>query len=39
MNRLEAEWLITVFPCKGAFVRAFTIQDLEEIYELRAITV
>lgn len=37
VNRLEAEGLITILPRKGAFVRGFTIQDVEEIYELRAI--
>lgn len=37
VNRLEAEGLITILPRKGAFVRGFTIRDVEEIYELRTI--
>lgn len=37
VNRLEAEGLVTILPRKGAFVRGFTIRDVEEIYELREI--
>ena len=35
LNRLESEGLITIIPRRGAFVREFSIHDVEEIYELR----
>ncbi|HUX09933.1 MAG TPA: GntR family transcriptional regulator [Terriglobia bacterium] len=35
LNRLESEGLITIIPRRGAFVRDFSIQDVEEIFELR----
>lgn len=37
LNRLESEGLITIIPRRGAFVRKFSIHDLEEIYELREV--
>jgi len=37
LNRLEAEGLIKIVPRRGAFVRDFSIQDIEEIYEMREI--
>lgn len=37
LNRLESEGLITIIPRRGAFVRKFSIHDVEEIYELREV--
>lgn len=37
LNRLESEGLITIIPRRGAFVREFSIHDVEEIYELREV--
>lgn len=37
LTRLESEGLITIVPRRGAFVREFSIHDVEEIYELREI--
>jgi DNA-binding GntR family transcriptional regulator len=37
LNRLEADGLVRIVPRKGAFVRDFSVQDIEEIYELREI--
>jgi DNA-binding GntR family transcriptional regulator len=37
LNRLEAEGLIKIVPRRGAFVRDFSISDVEEIYEMREI--
>jgi DNA-binding GntR family transcriptional regulator len=37
LNRLEAEGLITIVPRKGAFLRDFSVRDVEEIYALREI--
>ena len=37
LNRLESDGLITIVPRRGAFVRGFSIHDVEEIYELREI--
>src|SRR5205814_716957 len=37
LNRLEAEGLIEIVPRRGAFVRDFSISDVEEIYEMREI--
>ena len=37
LTRLESEGLITIVPRRGAFVRDFSIHDVEEIYELREI--
>ena len=37
LTRLESEGLITIVPRRGAFVRGFSIHDVEEIYELREI--
>ncbi len=37
LNRLEAEGLIRIFPRRGAFVIDLTVQDIEEIYEMREI--
>ena len=35
LNRLESEGLITIVPRRGAFVVEFSVQDIEEIFELR----
>ena len=37
LNRLESEGLITIKPRRGAFVSEFSIDDVEEIYELREV--
>lgn len=37
LNRLESEGLIRIIPRRGAFVRDFSIHDVEEIYELREV--
>lgn len=37
LNRLEAEGLVKIVPRKGAFLRDFSVRDIEEIYELREI--
>src|SRR3954464_5958021 len=37
LRELEAENLIIIEPHRGAFVRAFTAQDVREIYSLRAL--
>jgi len=37
LNRLETEGLIKIVPRRGAFVRDFSIKDVEEIYEMREI--
>lgn len=37
LNRLESEGLIQIIPRRGAFVREFSIHDVEEIYELREV--
>lgn len=37
LNRLEADGLISIRPRRGAFVRDFTMRDMEEIYELREV--
>ena len=34
-NRLEADGLIAIRPRRGAFVVEFSVQDVNEIYELR----
>lgn len=34
-NRLEADGLISIRPRRGAFVVDFSVQDVNEIYELR----
>ena len=34
---LEAEELIVIEPHRGAFVRAFTAQDVREIYSYRSL--
>lgn len=35
LNRLESEGLITIVPRRGAFVVDLSIQDIEEIFDLR----
>ena len=35
LNRLESEGLITIVPRRGAFVVQLSVQDIEEIFELR----
>ena len=35
MNRLESEGLIEIQPRRGAFIRNFTPQDVDELYDLR----
>ncbi len=35
LNRLESEGLITIVPRRGAFVAELSVQDVEEIFELR----
>ena len=35
LNRLESEGLITIVPRRGAFVVELSVQDIEEIFELR----
>jgi DNA-binding GntR family transcriptional regulator len=37
LNRLEAEGLIKIIPRRGAFVRDFSLGDVQEIYEMREI--
>src|SRR5437667_11654296 len=37
LRELEAEELIIIEPHRGAFVRAFTAQDVREIYSLRSL--
>jgi DNA-binding GntR family transcriptional regulator len=37
LRELEAENLIIIEPHRGAFVRAFTAQDVREIYSFRAL--
>ncbi len=35
LNRLEAEGLIRIEPRRGAYITAFSPQDVEDIYDLR----
>ena len=35
LNRLEAEGLIRIEPRRGAYLRAFSLQDINELYDLR----
>ena len=35
LNNLESEGLITIVPRRGAFVVELSVQDIEEIFELR----
>ena len=35
LNRLESEGLITIVPRRGAYVVDLSVQDIEEIFELR----
>ncbi len=35
LNRLESEGLITIIPRRGAFVAELSVQDIEEIFDLR----
>jgi DNA-binding GntR family transcriptional regulator len=35
LNRLESEGLITIVPRRGAFVVKLSVQDIEEIFDLR----
>ena len=35
IHRLESQGLVTTIPHKGAFVSAFSMKEMEEIYELR----
>ncbi len=35
LNRLETEGLIRIEPRRGAYLRAFEIKDIEELYDLR----
>lgn len=37
LNLLESEGLIKIVPRRGAFVAEFSLQDIEEIYELREV--
>src|SRR5688500_9904016 len=37
LRELEAEELIVIEPHRGAFVRAFTAQDVREIYSFRSL--
>jgi DNA-binding GntR family transcriptional regulator len=37
LRRLEMEGLVEILPHKGAVVTAITLDDIEEIYELRAL--
>ncbi len=37
LKKLEAEGLVTIEPHRGAIVRQFTIEEIEEIYYLRKI--
>lgn len=37
LNQLEAEDLVKIEPRRGAFVIDFSVQDVQEIYELREI--
>ena len=37
LKTLELEGLVTLEPHKGAMVRSVTVEDVEEIYELRAV--
>ncbi|MGH9465950.1 MAG: GntR family transcriptional regulator [Terriglobales bacterium] len=36
LNQLEVEGLIRIQPRRGAFVRTFSLRDVEEIYDVRA---
>lgn len=35
LNRIEAEGLIRIEPRRGAYLRAFSIQDISDLYDLR----
>jgi len=35
LNRLESEGLIRIEPRRGAYLRSFTIKDIEDLYDLR----
>jgi DNA-binding GntR family transcriptional regulator len=35
LNRLEAEGLIRIEPRRGAYLQAFSIKDINELYDLR----
>ena len=35
LNRLETEGLIRIEPRRGAYLRSFSIKDIEELYDLR----
>jgi DNA-binding GntR family transcriptional regulator len=35
LNRLETEGLIRIEPRRGAYLRAFEIKDIDELYDLR----
>lgn len=35
LNRLETEGLIRIEPRRGAYLRAFAIKDIDELYDLR----
>ncbi|BBL79178.1 GntR family transcriptional regulator [Rubrobacter xylanophilus] len=37
LTRLEAEGLVEIFPNKGAMVCSFSIEDVRDIYDLRAV--
>lgn len=36
LRKLESEGLVTIEPHRGAIVKSFSIEDIREIYELRA---
>src|SRR5512146_589572 len=35
LNRLESEGLIRIEPRKGAFLRSFTVKEVEDLYGVR----
>ena len=35
LNRLEAEGLIRIAPRRGAYLRRFTVEDIDELYDVR----
>src|SRR5271157_3292460 len=35
LNRLEAEGLIRIEPRRGAYLQAFSIKDIRDLYDLR----
>lgn len=37
LRQLELEGLVTIIPNKGAYVVGFTVQDIQDIYEIRSV--